>query len=308
MPRFARAFAVALILGLTATACTIEPSELEETEEQYLERVEGVFRPLRETTAEFTRLYQDTDDRDEFRDGLKEVRAAAAMVDVFRQLDGITAPPRFFPDQRRVMRAIAEMVPISRTAEQLADREEMVQSSTRHAHVSVLYQRTLLEHTSRFCLVAARSASERDLCDPLRILPGAAYGDRLHDVLSDASAEFTPRAFSFVAQVFTRDEVADYLQSIGPSLVEAVREARDSIRQLVPPDEFAADHRVIEEYFDEITRISQEIAEAARENPTRLQRLFPESRQVVNRARARLSEDIRPAVAVWFFPTAEDES
>ena len=306
MQRFVRLAVGVVLVGTLATACTIEPSDLEETEEQYLERIEGVLRPLRQTTATFKRLFQDTQSRSRFTEDLKRVPAAARMVAVFRELDDITAPPRFATDQRRLMRTIAEMVPPTRTAEQLAQQDEFVRSSAGHARVTVLYQGSLLEYASRFCLVAATSAGERDLCDPVRILPGAAYGERLHGVLAGASAQFTPRGFLFVAQTFSSEEVAEYLTSVGRTLVDGVQQARDEIRQLVPPDEFAADHRVLEEYFNDITRVSEEIAEAAGNNPDRLRRLFPESRQIVSRARSRLSEDIRPAVAVWFFPSEEE--
>jgi hypothetical protein len=297
-----------LLVSALATACTIEPSDLEETEEQYLERLEGALRPLRETTATFQRLFQDTDSRSRFTEDLKRVPASARMVSVFRDLDDMEPPPRFSSDQRRLMRTLAEMVPPTRTAQQLAREDEFVRASSAHARVTVLYQKSLLEYASRFCLVAATSAGERDLCDPAGILPGAAYGERLHSVLARASADFTPRGFFFVGRTFSSEEVAQYLTSVGPTLVDGVQRARDDIRQLVPPDEFAADQRVLEEYFTDITRISADIAEAAANSPDRLRRLFPESRTVVSRARSRLSEDIRPAVAVWFFPSAEEES
>jgi hypothetical protein len=157
--------------------------------------------------------------------------------------------------------------------------------------------------SSRFCLVAATSPAERDVCDPVGILPGGVYGDRLHGVLARASAEFTPRGFFFVARVFDNDEVARYLQSVGPSLVDGVTEARDDIRKLVPSDEFASDHRIIEEYFVEVTELSEAIARAAERRPERLLNLFPESQRLVRRAADQLSDDVRPAVAVWFFPS-----
>ncbi len=308
MQRVFRLVAGLLVVSALATACTIEPSDLEETEEQYLERIEGVLRPLRETTATFQRLYQDTDSRSRFTEDLKRVPASARMVTVFRELDDINPPPRFESDQRRLMRTLAEMVPPTRKAQELAREDEYVRSSAAHARVTVLFQKSLLEYTSRFCLVAATSAPERDLCDPTGILPGAGYGDRLHGVLARASAEFTPRGFFFVGRTFSSEEVAEYLESVGPTLVDGVERARDEIRQLVPSDEFASDQRVLEEYFTDIVRISSDIADAAANNPDRLRRLFPESRTVVSRARSRLSEDIRPAVAVWFFPSAEEES
>ncbi len=303
-----RSVAAALLVGLVGAACTIEPSDLGETEERYLEEVETALRPLRESTARFDQLFQKTSSRSRFLSELKRVPAGSRFVRVFRSLDAMEPPPRFAADQRLLMRTIAELAPVLKTAEQLADQEEVVKSSARHAHVVVLYQRSLLEYTSRFCLVAATSAAERDLCDPLGILPGAAYGDKLHAILATASAEFTPRGFMFVAASFTSDDVAAYLRSIGPSLVDGVREGRDEIRKLVPPDEFAADQRVLEEYFTDITRVSDQIASAARTNPPRLRRLFPESRQIVNRANRALSEDIRPAVDVWFRPSTEPAS
>ena len=308
MQRVFRLVAVILLMALGTTACALEPSDLEETEERYLEQLEGVLRPLRETTATFLRLFQDTDSRSRFTEDLKRVPASARMVSVFRELDGMEPPPRFASDHRRLMRTIAEMVPPTRTAQELAREDEFVRSSAGHARVTVLYQRSLIEYGNRFCIVAATSAPERDLCEPAGILPGAGYGERLNRLLARASAEFTPRGFSFVAQTVTSEEVAGYLKSVGRTLVDGVRTARDEVRQLVPPDEFAADQRVLEEYFTDFTEISEQIADAASDNPDRLRRLFPESRTVVSRARSRLSEDIRPAVAVWFFPSAEEES
>ena len=85
--------------------------------------------------------------------------------------------------------------------------------------------------------------------------------------------------------------------------MDGVREARDEIRKLVPTDRFVQDHRIIEEYFTDMTRVSERIAEAARRAPERLRSLFPESQRLVQSAARRLSEDIRPAVAVWFFPS-----
>ncbi|MGH2760742.1 MAG: hypothetical protein ACRDKJ_14420 [Actinomycetota bacterium] len=308
MQRAFRLVAGILLVIVASTACALEPSDLGETEERYLERLEGVLRPLRETTATFRRLFQDTDSRTRFTEDLKRVPASARMVSVFRDLDEMEPPPRFSSDQRRLMRTLAEMVPPTRTAQQLARDDEFVRASAAHARVTVLYQKSLLEYTSRFCIVAATSAAERDLCDPAGILPGAGYGERLHGVLARASAEFTPRGFFFVGRTYTNSEVAEYLTSVGPTLVDEVERARDEIRRLVPPDEFAADQRVLEEYFTDISRISANIAKAAVDDPDRLLRLFPESRTVVSRARSRLSEDIRPAVAVWFFPSAEEES
>lgn len=303
MRNIVRFIASGLLLATVLTACTIEPSDLEETEEQYLETVEKELRPLRQSTEAFDRAYQNTTSRTRFLSGLEDIPFRRRIVRVFGELRKVRPPPRFFDDQRELLEALVAMAPVVRAAEELAAEKDFVKASTRYAHSYVLYQRALTEQSSRFCLVAATSAPERDLCDPVGILPGAAYGDRLQRVLARASAEFTPRGFLFVARTFSNNEVARYLQSIGPSLVDGVRDARDDIRKLVPPDEFASDQRVIEEYFADVTRLSDQIAEAARRRPERLRTLFPESQGLVQRAGNELSEDIRPAVAVWFFPS-----
>lgn len=303
MSRVLRLVAGGLAAGLFLTACTIEASDLGEREERYLERIEKALEPMRDSSEEFERVYQNTATGPRFQDRLTKVRFRARVVRMFKDLREITPPPRFVDDQRRLLTAFVDMAPVARAAEALIGEDQLVKGSARYAHSYVIYERALTRESSRFCLVAASSKAERDLCDPVGILPGAGYGDRLHAILARASAEFLPRGFLFVAQVFNNSEVARYLQSIGPSLIDGVREARDEIRKLVPPDQFAADHRVIEEYFIDISRVSQQISVAAHENPRRLRSLFPESQRLVRDAGGKLSDDIRPAVAVWFFPS-----
>lgn len=298
-----RLLAAVLLAGLVLTGCTIEASDLEETEEQYLQRIERALEPVRDSTQAFDKVYQGTRRESVFLDGVEKIPHRSRIVRVFRRIQDITPPPRFFRDQRRLLRALVSMAPVAKDAEELAGSGELIKASARYAHTYVLYQRALVEHSSRFCLVAATSAAERDLCDPVGILPGAGYGERVHEILAKASAEFTPRVFTFVAKVFNNDSVATYLKSVGPSQIDGVEYARDEIRKLVPPDEFAADHRILESYFTDITRLSERIYAAARSNPRRLFSLFPESQALVRRTGNSLSRNIRPAVAVWFFPS-----
>ncbi len=297
-----RLVAGALVAGVVLTGCTIEASDLEETEEQYLQRVERTLKPLRDSTEAFDEIYQDTTRRSVFLDGIEKIPYRRRIIRLFRNLQDVTPPPRFFRDQRRLLRALVDMAPVARSAEELAGGGELVKASSRYAHAYVLYERALVGHTSRFCLAAATSAAERDLCDPVGILPGAGYGDRLHDILAEASAEFTPRAFFFLAKIFDEEENARYLRSVGPSQVDGVATARDELRKLVPPDEFAADHRILERYFTDITRVSSQILFAANNNRSLFSQIR-ESQRLVRQAGNGLSRNIRPAVAVWFFPS-----
>lgn len=306
MRRVVRLAAGVLIAGVVATGCTLEASDLEETEERYLERIGDAMAPLRATTESFDEAYQDTRVRSRFTEQLQEIPVQSRIVDVFRRLQRITPPTRFFNDQRRILAGLVAMSPVARIGQELADGGEVIKASARFAHSVVLYQRALTATSSRFCLVAATTAAERDLCDPIGILPGAGYGERLHSALARGSAEFGPRAFLFVGQSWSNLDVATYLQSIGPSLVEGVEDIRDRIRNLVPPDEFAADHRTLEKYFTDLVEVSGGIADAAKDNRARLRTLFPESQRIVREAAGALSEDIRPAVAVWFFPSGDD--
>lgn len=293
-----------LLVGLVATGCTIEASDLEETEERYLERIQTAIAPLTENNKAFDEIYQEnSSSRSRFVEQLQEVPVQNRIIRVFRALQRIRPPTRFFNDQRRLLEALIPMSPAARAGQELADAGDVVKASTRFAHTAVLYQRALTETSGRFCNVAATSPTERDLCDPLGILPGAGYGQRLHGALADGAAEFVPRAFTFVAQSWSNADVANYLESIGSSLVDGVEELRDTIRKLVPTDEFAADQRVLESYFDDLVRVSTSIADAAADNPGRLRSLFPESQRIVRQAADDLSEGIRPAVAVWFFPS-----
>lgn len=306
MGRVVRLTACILLFGVFATGCTLEASDLEETEERYLERINDTIAPLRATTKAFDETYQETRDRARFAEQLQEIPVQSRIVDVFRRLQGIRPPTRFFNDQRRVLAALVAMAPVARAGQELADGDEVIKASSRFAHSVFLYQRALTETSSRFCLVAATTAAERDLCDPIGILPGAGYGDRLHSALARGSAEFGPRAFLFVGQSWSNLDVATYLQSIGASLVDGVEEMRDKVSRLIPPDEFAADHRTLNAYFTDLVEVSQDIADAAKDNRARLRTLFPESQRIVREAAGNLSEDIRPAVAVWFFPSGDD--
>lgn len=307
MRHVVRFAASVLLVALAASACTIEASDLEATEERYLDRIRAAVRPLVENTKAFDEIYQqNTTSRSRFVEQLEDVPVQSRIIRVFRSLQRIRPPTRFFNDQRRLLEALIPMSPTARTGQELADDEQVIKASTRFAHTVVLYQRALTQTSGRFCNDAATSATERDLCDPLGILPGAGYGQRLHAALADGAAEFVPRAFTFVGQSWSNQDVAAYLDSIGPALVDAVEEIRDDVKALVPTDEFAADQRVLEAYFDDLVRVSTSIANAAKSNPARLRTLFPESQRIVREAAEELSEDIRPAVAVWFFPTTEE--
>lgn len=298
-----RVLSGSLLAAVLLGGCTIETSDLEVTEESYLQEIERALLPLRQSTEAFAKVYQRTTRESVFLDGVEKIPHRSRIIRVFRRIQKITPPPRFFRDQRRLLSALVSMAPVARAAEELAGSNALIKASARFAHTYVLYERALVEDTSRFCLVAATSAAERDLCDPVGILPGAGYGDRLHEILAKASAEFTPRAFTFVAKIFNNDSVATYLKSVGPSQIDGVKYARDEIRKLVPPDEFAADQRTLETYFTNITRLSERIYAAAKSNPPRLFTLFPESQRLVRQAGNSLSRNIRPAVAVWFFPS-----
>ena len=306
MRRVVRLAACVLIVSVFGAGCTLEASDLEETEERYLERIGDAIAPLRATTKSFDEAYQQTRDRSRFAEQLEDIPVQSRIVDVFDRLQQIRPPTRFFNDQRRMLQALVAMAPIARVGQELADGGEVVKASARFAHTVVLYQRALTATSSRFCLVAAITAAERDLCDPIGILPGAGYGDRLHSALARGSAEFGPRAFLFVGQSWSNLDVATYLQSIGPSLVDGVQDIKSRIDDLVPPDEFAADHRTLVKYFTDLVEVSADIAQAARDNRARLRTLFPESQRIVREAAGDLSEDIRPAVAVWFFPSGDD--
>lgn len=307
MARVIRTMTALVAAALLASACTIEPSDLEETEERYLTRLTEALEPMRQNAEAFEKVFQETTSHDRFVSDLKNLRAIRRLARTGRAVQRMRPPPRFARDHRRLLEALVDMAPVAQSADRLAQREELVPSAAQHARAVVIYHRSLLGYSPRFCVVAAASAAERDLCDPLGILPGAAYGERLHAALAEGSAEFTPRGFLFVSRAFFNEEVAEYLRSVGPDLLKGLRTARNGIRELVPTDEFAADHRVIEEYFLGITEVSEEIVQAANSNPPRLRALFPQSQRLVDRARERLSEDIRPAVAVWFFPSSDEE-
>lgn len=301
---FVRLLAGLVLVVSVAGGCTVEPNQLEEREEAYLARVRTALLPLRDRTRQFDTVFQQTRSRTRFVEALKNIRAFEGIRRSGSQLQRITPPPRFHNDVRRLLRSLAETVPVSELAAVHASREDVVKSATRYAQVVVMYEQALVGTSPRFCQVAANTRRESDLCAPLGILPGAAYGEQLRLILANLSAEFTPRGFLFVARVFGNDEVAQYLQRVQPDIVTGLERTRNDLRRLVPTDEFAADHRILLGYFDQFLELSRQISDAAQTNPSRLHALFPRSQQLVNGARDRLSRGIRPAVAVWFFPSS----
>jgi hypothetical protein len=302
--RFARLLAGLALITSLAGACTVEPNPIDAREEAYLARVRTALLPFRDRARRFDPVFQQTVRRERFLDGLKDIRAFEGIRRSGAQLQRIAPPPRFFGDIRGLLRALAEAVPVAEVAAEEASQDKVVDASVRHAQFVVTYERTLAATSPRFCQVAATTRREADLCAPLGILPGSTYGERLRLALARLSADFTPRGFLFVARAFSNEEVAQYLQRVQPSIVRAIERTQTTLRRLVPTDEFATDHRLLLGYFDQFVALAREISDAAQSDPSRLHALFPRSQQLVNRTRDRLSKAIRPAIAVWFFPSS----
>jgi hypothetical protein len=306
MRRWARALAVGLLLTTAATACTLEPSQDEELEDAYLAQVRNAVSPLRARAEDYVRVFRETEDRERFEAELKKIRAYRSVERVRIRVRRLTPPPRYSADHARLLRTLQEMQPVSSLAGILANESNLVPAAVRHAQFVATYDRALTEYSGRFCLVAAHTGGEADLCDPLGILPGGVYGDRLHASLARLASIFAPKAFLFVSPVFTNDEVAQYLRRVQPDIVDALTTTRREIRRLVPPDEFVQDQQVIETYFGDFLELSQAISAAAQSNPPRLRTLFPRSQRIVNEAREKLSDDIRASVDVWFEPSTDE--
>ena len=90
------------------------------------------------------------------------------------------------------------------------------------------------------------------------------------------------------------DEIFEEMKVLQPPIIEALETAAEEIREIDPPSEFADDHAIIEQYFEDTLDVSRAISQAAEERDTDAQRTeFARSGEVLCTAALSLSEEAK---------------
>jgi hypothetical protein len=299
------------VLAVVAAGCSSSESdrrgdELSAEESAYLEEVRDA-EDLREEVHGSIReaLERSYRTRDTLLALLREQRPGSALMATLSAARQIQPPPRFEEDHASWIASLRESVRLAGDAEEAALRGDLVGVSIALMHSTVDLARRVAAWSEPFCrVVVGRAAGGPSvLCVPDESVPGEEYGARVHGLLKRFSLELRPRVSGFPAD-FAAEELFAYLTTVQPEVEDLIERTRNEMLGLDPPEELRPDHEVLLRYFEDTLDVAVRITRAAQEgNLPALQVLFGESSHTLERTQQQLSDEARPIVAVYFFPS-----
>ena len=131
-------------------------------------------------------------------------------------------------------------------------------------------------------------------------LPGGSYGVQLEDAFRRYAADFLPRVGSF-RSAYTSEELFATILEVNPGIIRSIKEGRDEIAGIEPPEEFAQDHARLVQYLEENLALARSITESAQEgDDERLREQFGQSGDVHSGADCDFTAEFRPIVGFFF--------
>ena len=246
-------------------------------------RVESALEGSYATRGRLFSLIDDEDVYDTFQ----------SMVD---RLDSVDVPSRYAADHERYLESLNESLALAEQLQPAIDARNLVTFDITIVGIFVSRGRLLVDASPSFCAGALRSEATPG-CESLP--PGSQYGIELRDAFRRFRADFGPRVTAF-PPAMNADEIFEELNILQPPIIEALETAAEEIREMDPPSEFADDHAIIEQYFEDTLDVSRAISQAAEERDAAAQQIeFARSGQVLCEAALALSEETK-AITEFF--------
>ena len=171
--------------------------------------------------------------------------AVAAVQDVAVTIE---PPPRFEADHARWLVLLEEQVRIDRLIGESARDGDIVKFEVNNKLLGLAANDASIDFSSEFALVIGVPPAP-DL-GPDSAIAATSYGQEL----AEALATFTlPPLYTIGFFPTTPDDaVLETIPQIAPELIARIERGRASVAALSPPEQYAADHATILQYFDDL--------------------------------------------------------
>ena len=214
------------------------------------------------------------------------------------RLEAVEVPERYEADHQRYFESLNESVLLAGELQPAIEARDLVTFDVTTVGLFVSRGRLLVDVSPSFCAGALRSAAEPG-CASAEAAPGGSYGAELRETFRRFLADFSPRVSAF-PPAMNADEVFAELAILQPPIIEALETAAEEIREIDPPSEFADDHAIIEQYFEDTLDVSRAISQAAEERDTDAQRReFDRSGEVLCEAALSLSDEAKAITEIF---------
>jgi 2-phospho-L-lactate guanylyltransferase (CobY/MobA/RfbA family) len=234
---------------------------------------------------------------------LLEADRPGLATDMLERVNALDPPEEYAADHALFVQILEASRELAQQEQDALEDEDLVRAVLLLADLRLLQSQVLFPALSRnFCLAIERGAEFRVCNSDVGI--GEVYGDYgedLYAVFERYRRDFGPRVSVFYAALSPAERFAS-LRILQPQIIAAMDRAIDEIEVLTPPQELAADHDRLLQYFTEIRQTALDINAAveAEDTPLLLQH-FGFSGVVTCSAANDLSEAIDPLVG-FFFP------
>ena len=233
---------------------------------------------------------------------------AANMLERANALD---PPDEYAPDHALLIQFLEAAGELAQQEQAALEEDDLVASVLLLSELQLLQEQVFFAAISpNFCLAIVQfvTVGSRN-CDGdagLGELYGD-YGEDLYAAFERYRRDFGPRVTVFYAALGPEERFAS-LRILQPEIIAAMDRAITELEVLTPPEELAADHKRLLQYFTENRQTALDINAAVEAEDTPLLLLhFGTSGVVFCNAAADLSDEFDPLVGFFFPPQCDDE-
>ena len=235
---------------------------------------------------------------------LLEADRPGLATDMLERVNALDPPEEYAADHALFVQILEASRELAQQEQDALEDEDLVRAVLLLADLRLLQSQVLFPALSpNFCLAIVQfDANTSRVCNG-DVGIGEVYGDYGEDLYAAFERyrrDFGPRVSVFYAALSPAERFAS-LRILQPQIIAAMDRAIDEIEVLTPPQELAADHDRLLQYFTEIRQTALDINAAveAEDTPLLLQH-FGISGVVTCSAANDLSEAIDPLVGFFF--------
>ena len=239
--------------------------------------------------------------REALLNALYEAGAGEAWAAVQDVAVTIEPPPRFEGDHERWLVLLEELVRIDRLIGEAARDRDIVAFEVGNHLLGLAGGDASVDFSPEFA-TTIRFAPPPTL-DAESAIAATSYGQELFEALRTFS--LSPEGAYVFFETTPDEAVLETIPQVAPEFIARIERSRASVDALSPPEEYAADHARILEYFGELLANQEGILAAAQSGDIGAVRtgIAPDATSdLYCAAAAELSDDLLPAAAYFGAP------
>lgn len=250
--------------------------ELTQEDRAYRDQVRVAFRRSDPNFERFSALLsQSFSSPEAILSALVEAGAGTSFDPVLERLKELVPTERFAADHQIFVEGMANIVAADQGIGAAAANEDIVGFELGNIDLFLAQIAMRLELSDEACRFVSNLT---EFCAPENELPGGEYGAGLHAVMRTFGAEFNPRVgaleegpggvfavLTFVPR-YTSEELAELYGAVEADTMAALADATSAVNDLEPPDDFKADHELLQAWLEETSGIFDALFQATGED------------------------------------------